>query len=248
MEFTFGIITTIYSCNFLNIILDSIISQNIEKYEIIIVGNNNLNLKAPIYKDVPIKQINFDESVKRAWITRKKNIICQEAKYENIVLMHDYIKLENGWYEGFKKYGNDFKFCVNQIKRIDGTRFRDYVFFPVGIEHIVGNTALVPYDVEIKQPLNKLLYISGGYYIIKKNVALENPLCEKLGWGEGEDGKLSKELTSKGINITCNPYSIVKLLKHKHKPGWENEMSYEVCNKLLNLDNDSIEKYVNIQK
>ena len=33
--------------------------------------------------------------------SKKKNIITQNAKYENIVYMHDYIVLDNNWYKGY---------------------------------------------------------------------------------------------------------------------------------------------------
>lgn len=32
---------------------------------------------------------------------QKKNIIVLNAKYENIVLLHDYVKLGDNWYKGF---------------------------------------------------------------------------------------------------------------------------------------------------
>lgn len=246
MNFSFGIITSIASSSYLDLLISSIIKQNIEEYEIIIIGNNNLDKEK--YKNISIIYLNFNEYIKTAWITKKKNMICEVAKYDNIVLMHDYIILEDGWYEGFKKYGNNFEFCVNQIKNIDGSRYRDYVFFIPEIEPLIGNEALIPYHIEIQQPLIKLLYISGAFYIIKKETALKNPLCENLVWGQGEDVVLSKELTSKGINIKCNPYSSVRLLKHKDKLYFENVMSDAKCKELMSLSNTIINDYDRRQK
>ena len=68
MNFTFGIITTGNSDDNLNLIIDSIESQNISEYEIIIIGNSNVNRKNTFI-------IPFDETIKDAWITRKKNLI-----------------------------------------------------------------------------------------------------------------------------------------------------------------------------
>ena len=121
MEFTFGIITDGINDHFINQTIQSIYNNNIEIYEIIIVGNSN------IVQNDKIKVIPFDENIKKSWITKKKNIIAENAKFENIVIMHDYIILENDWYSGFIKWGNNFDICVNRIKNNDGTRYRDYV-------------------------------------------------------------------------------------------------------------------------
>jgi hypothetical protein len=108
MDFTFGIITDGSNDIFLEKLIESILIQNIENYEIIIVGNTKLTNSNIII-------IPFDESVHSSWITRKKNIIVRTAKYENIVLMHDYFILDSDWYNGFCKFGHDFDFCVNKI-------------------------------------------------------------------------------------------------------------------------------------
>ena len=110
MDFTFGIITDGSSDDFIIKIIASIEEQQIPNYEIIIVGNSKIT------PTTHLKVIEFDESIKNKWITRKKNIICEEAQYENIVLMHDYISLDTGWYKGFLKFGNTFGFCITPIK------------------------------------------------------------------------------------------------------------------------------------
>jgi hypothetical protein len=124
MEFTFGIITSIHSCQFLNEIIDSIKIQNIENYEIIIVGNvtDNFCLERKNIVTIP-----FDETIYPGWITKKKNLITENAKYENIVFMHDYIKFDPDWYSGFLLFGNDFDIVMNKILDIYNNRFRDLI-------------------------------------------------------------------------------------------------------------------------
>ena len=81
MDFTFGIITSNNIEN-LNKIIDSIEIQNISNYEIIIVGCNKIfnltNLNKLKRKNCTC--IPFDESIYPGWITKKKNIITQNAK------------------------------------------------------------------------------------------------------------------------------------------------------------------------
>ena len=52
MDFTFGIITDGKSDNFIKLIIQSIINNNIPNYEIIIIGNTNIipNDKIMIFK------------------------------------------------------------------------------------------------------------------------------------------------------------------------------------------------------
>ena len=86
IQWTFGIITVYEDKQRLQEIIESIRNLNIPEYEILFVGGgDNSDIDG---KD--IRKIDFDESVKERWITRKKNILVKEAKYENKFLIHDY--------------------------------------------------------------------------------------------------------------------------------------------------------------
>ena len=82
MKFTFGIITYNDEARTL-LAIKSILRENIPDCQIIVVGGENL------YNNDNITHIPFDESIKEGWITKKKNIITENAKYDNIVYMHD---------------------------------------------------------------------------------------------------------------------------------------------------------------
>ena len=56
-------------------------------------------------------------------------MIAKEAKYENIVILHDYLKFDQGWYQGQLISGNNFKIRMDKIINYDGTRFRDWCLF-----------------------------------------------------------------------------------------------------------------------
>ena len=212
MNFTFGIITNGSNDGLVDIILNSIERQNIppENYEVIIVGN---------YKGSGAKNtrtIPFDEGVKHAWITKKKNMITQEAKFDNVVYLHDYVMFTDGWYGGFKRFGNDFLACMNIITNSDNTRYRDWSLFPMypgvssrGIYHNV----LLPYNVS---HLSAHQYFSGAYFVCKKHIMQEIPLNESLSWGEGEDVQWSEQYKSKYV-FKMNALSTVKLLKYKDR-------------------------------
>jgi hypothetical protein len=84
MNFTFGIITKPNADgSILERLFDILksIHETCENqtYEIIVVGGSVDKCEQNV------TWISFDESKKSGWITRKKNLITQNAKYENIV-------------------------------------------------------------------------------------------------------------------------------------------------------------------
>ena len=58
------------------------------------------------------------------------------------------------------------------------------------------------------------MYISGAYWVAKKDFMTKNKLNEQLLWGEGEDVEWSKRVRKK-IEFDFNELSTVKLLKEK---------------------------------
>lgn len=216
MDFTFGICKSIDSPHLENII-DSIRNQNIPNYEIIIVGTNH-----KIYGD-DIKNIDFDETQRKGWITRKKNLITKNAKYENIVFLHDYIFFTHQWYEGQLKSGNGFHIRMDKIINIDGSRYRDWCIWPHNENHmdeIIKREIMIPYDIT---HLSKYMYISGAYWISKKYVMEKYPLDEQLMWGEGEDVFWSKKVREE-YEFNMNTNSIVRLLKPQFNHGFTEPM------------------------
>jgi len=204
MDFTFGIITG-GNDDMINTIIDSIEREEIPNYEIIIVGKCDLDRENCTI-------IPFDETIKRAWITRKKNVITNIAKYENIVYLHDYISLIEGWYEGQLEAGNEFKVRMDKIRNFNGERFRDWCLWCHNgneMDSFIGRDCLIPYDIT---HLSKYIYISGSYWVAKRDVMLEFPLNEKLGWGEGEDVQWSKEVRVK-YDFNMNVNSSVQIMK-----------------------------------
>jgi hypothetical protein len=219
MDFTFGIITEGNNDEALKEILNSIINQKIDNYEIIIVGKSNIILDKVIL-------IDFDENKKDKWITKKKNLITQMSKYENIVFLHDYIIFEENWYKGFLEYGDNWNICMNVIINKNGNRFRDWCLWyedAINIEPTIKQTRelLLPYE---DLGLSKYMYISGTYWVAKKKVMKEFPLNENLSWGESEDVEWSKRVREK-YSFSINQNSSVFLLKTKY-------MDFNLCKNL----------------
>ncbi len=222
MDFTFGIITGGGADANLRVIIDSIRIQGIPNYEIIIIGQTNIDGENII-------TIPFDESQRYAWITRKKNMIAQRARYNNIVLIHDYIIFHPDWYKGFLTYGDNFQLCITQIQTPSGERFRDYTIFGNDMPEPFCSRSLIPYNVssDVQILLAPLTYVSGSYYVVKKYIALKFPLNEKLSWCQCEDLDFSLRLRNFNIFPSLNKYSKVLFLKEKPKAAWEKELTDE---------------------
>jgi hypothetical protein len=234
MSLTFGIITAGGNETFIHEIISSIRAQHIPFYEIIIVGG------PPVWES-SIQHIPFDESGVKGWITRKKNIICREAKYDTIVLIHDYIALEPGWYEGYLKYGFHFSICVNPIITIEGGRYLDYCLNKNYIGDIFNDGHLLPYSYKASKDINKIMYISGAYYLIKKDTALKFPLDERLAHNHGDDIHLCQTLALNDIPFNFNPHSTVRLLKKKEFEGKEiTAEKLEIINSFTEEDLDRL--------
>jgi len=221
MDFTFGIVTSSATEKSIPIVLNSIFSLCIPSFEIILVGGDyNETGLIPQFTHIP-----FDEQEKRGWITKKKNLITEHAKYDNIVYMHDYIFFDDNWYQGFLDMEDDWDVCMNVINNQNGTRYRDWCTWDdpefghpwVCTEkwcgsgmHFQGKARLIPYDYDKTQHM----YISGAYWVAKKHVMESCPLNEGLVWGEGEDVEWSIRMRDK-YKYKMNTKSSVTLMKQK---------------------------------
>jgi hypothetical protein len=202
MNITFGIIT---NSQVNQDVLNSIFEQNILNYEIIVVGGLNN------YSHGHINHFYFDESFKKNWITRKKNLIIDEANFENIVFLHDYFRFSTNWYENQKKI-SDFDVCMNRILNVDGTRFRDWCAWDdPDLCYHSGHSIILP---SYEYTKTEFMYISGGYWIAKKDFMKKNKLNEELCWGEGEDVEWSKRIRN-NFNYVMNVDSVVHCTKYK---------------------------------
>ena len=208
IQWTFGIVTGYQDKDRLKNIINNIISLNIPEFEILIVGGNREDFSVDYSQ---VKFIDFDESEKPLWITKKKNIIANLAMYENIVIMHDYHVFENDWYVNFKSFGTDWDICSCPQYLINGAR--NPMDWSLWDKPGHGRAWSLDYD---DWSQTQYMYISGGFFIVKKHVMLKEPLDESLGWNEAEDVEWSLRVRDSYI-MKCNKNSIVRHNKwHRH--------------------------------
>ena len=196
-KWTFGIVVDGRRDEIVDQIIDSIAALKIPKFEIILCGEKYQGKR----KD-KVKYLKFDRDLS-AHITMKKNVICKNAKYENIVVIHDRFIFDKNWYKGMKKYGNYFEVlgCITQTPK--GERVDDWITFGMKEDKLkIGNLGLLDYrDWDING------FTAGGLYILKKKVWKECKWDNKLIWGQAEDKVLSKCFRERGYVERFNPFS-----------------------------------------
>jgi hypothetical protein len=197
-------------------IIKSIENMNIpkNKFEIILIGHNNL------FRDIEkdnLRIIFFDETLKDKWITRKKNILFDSAKFENCVIIHDYISFDIDWYKGFLKFENNWNVAMCQLRTKGDIRWRDWVLgwdqsAPYLLEHkgiILHKNRLLYSDTDY---IHTNMYISGSVIIGKTDYLRSNKLNEDLIWGQGEDDEWSRKCRQNWI-YKMNTFSKMRLIK-----------------------------------
>ncbi len=198
MNLTFAITSDYSDIPRLDLITRSIYNLQIPNFEVLIIGPGREGQSGRV------RCIAFDETPNPGWITKKKNILCQQAQYDTIVLMHDYYLFDPGWYQAYLAFGTDWDICSNPQLLITGQRhFTDWVMW----DHpTIPRYTPLDYD---EWGLTRHMYISGGYYLLKKAIALQYPMNESMGWGSAEDVEWSLRVRDT-CKIVCNKQAIVR--------------------------------------
>lgn len=195
MKFSFGILTLYENTEQIQGVINSIKSLKIPEYEILLIGPKNDHFK---------NTIEFDENEKSGWITRKKNVLVDSAKYNNVVVMHDYYTFDKDWYKNFVEFGDEWDVCSNAQLLINGNRhFTDWVTWD---SPIFPRYTAMAYD---DWSHTRCMYQSGGYMIVKKDFYKKFPMNEEMTWGTAEDVEWSLRMRTSAI-WKCNGKSIVK--------------------------------------
>ncbi len=229
MLVSFVICTNGQNHKFVETIIQSIVRQKfirLRDYEVIVIGGAELGF----IPYGPVKYIPFDENIRPGHITRKKNLAVQAAKYDNVVLAHDYLIYDENWYINWCRFPDkNFDVAMNRIENTDGSRYRDLCAWddprhgPAWRQHeppwtppegllTLGSPFLPPYSYDKFH----YTYLSGGYFIGKRQYLLDNPQNEELVHGLAEDVWWSREHRDTWRYV-MNPNSITRLLRWKER-------------------------------
>ncbi len=199
-KWTFGIVTNGSRDKELKEILNSIKKLNISFLDIIICGKTNLNL------DKKINYIKFTQKDELGWITKKKNLIVKNSKYDNIVIIHDRIIFNKNFLKGFTKWGNYF-FHITIQQKYKKKRVHDWVVNAKYKKNDLSFLSLLDY-----RDWDPNVVISGQIHIGKKYVFQKIKWNNDLFWGHSEDVELSDRIHKYGFLNRFNPFSSCNVL------------------------------------
>jgi len=203
MNLTFGICTTYDDVPRLTSVVESIKALNIPNVEIIIAGS--YNFVPGLMIDHGVRTVVTD-----GWTPKKKNLVAKFAYHENLVLLHDYYVFDPEWYKEFVKFGEEWDVCSNPQFLMNGNRhFTDWV---------VWDSPIYPRYHSLCHDdwtHTKYMYVSGGYFLVKRDFLRDNPFNEEMQPGSPEDVEWSLRIRDKAV-MKCNPGAIVRHNK-KHR-------------------------------
>jgi len=167
-EWSFGILTDGLRNNYFHeSIVSSIKHTSVKNYEIIFITENK-NFKSNekiVYVDIPSSYTRDCEK-----IAFKNNLFAKNAQYDNLCIMHDYIKLDENFGKGFDE--EEWDVCSIPLLLPNGKRWWDWRLSA----HPVYGCSLVSYDCKATQ----WHFPTGNLFMVKKIFLLKNPMPEKI--------------------------------------------------------------------
>jgi hypothetical protein len=228
-SWTFGIPVGPEDATVLNAVVKRILELDIPNKEIVLCGTPGSNFA---YFD-EVRIVGEDITAPPVQICKKKNRLAQEAKYSNLVILHDRVFLPKHFGEMVRRFGPRYPLMTLQSMFFDNTlclhprRYSDYGMAMgevgqglTGLHRTNGQAVSIAPAIfsEIERtgfcfasPMryNKdASYPTGSLYICRKEVWNAYPLDEALFWVEFEDIEQGLRASKAGVPSRVNPYGI----------------------------------------
>lgn len=170
-------------------------------YEILAVVPREL---AELSGQPDIRQIVFTEKDALGWITRKKNILCDAARFSDILVCHDRFHLGENFAVDFERWGYDYAVAAPQVRlAADGRRATDWAVVG-GENHTWCKGGQLPYRAH-----SRYAYCPGGVTILRKAAWELYPWNENLYWNEHEDVELVRRIQRGGEILRLAPVTVL---------------------------------------
>ncbi len=230
-DWTFGIPASPDDATLLNACVRRILALDVPRKEIILCGRPGANF---LYWD-QVRIVGEDIPAPPLRITLKKNRIAQEARYENLCILHDRVMLPRDFYAAVKAFGRCYPFTAFQSlyfddrwnliprrysdagvgKQIDTKvnygLMRDQSRSPSKFGAVVFGQ-LEKSDFVFCNPHRTGLgsYPTGSLYMVKRSLWLRCPQNESLNWMEFEDIEHAERASAMGIPTRINPHAFTQ--------------------------------------
>jgi hypothetical protein len=186
---TFGLLTLGKKRDEVLKYIDSIERACPDSYEIVIVCPHELTWLGDRSN---LRVIRFSEKDDLGWITRKKNLICEEATFSDILICHDRFTVAHDFFTAFERWGYSYGIAAPRVCFENGARALDWAI--VSSENRVWSTGgLLDY-----RAYSRYAYVPGGATLVRKSFAQRYPWSETLFWNEHEDVELCRRAQRSG--------------------------------------------------
>lgn len=165
-------------------------------------------------------------------ITRKKNILAQSARFNNLCILHDRVLLPKNFYVAIKRMGDDYPLTGFQSFWFAGRgqtlplRYSDFGVSATRPCNVLSKKRLSKNDIPhlanlalyIQHPARSDFgrdYLTGSLYMCKRAVWEHVPQNENLYWQEYEDVEQAMAAADAGIPSRINPYSFTRTLSYR---------------------------------
>lgn len=232
-SWTFGIPVGPEDATILNAVVKRILEIDIPNKDIVLCGMPGRNFA---YFD-KVRIVGEDITAPPVQICKKKNRIALEAKYSNLVILHDRVFLPKHFGEMVRRFGPRYPLMTLQSMFFDNLismhprRYSDYGMAPGdiaqglrGLHRTSGKAVTIASSIfaEVERtgfcfasPMryNKdASYPTGSLYICRKDVWNAYPLDESLYWVEFEDIEQGTRASRAGIPSRVNPFGITQTI------------------------------------
>jgi GT2 family glycosyltransferase len=186
---TFGVLTTGTRLANVERFVDSITAFCPEPHEILIVSPVGLG---DLERRPHVRVLRFTEHDARGWITRKKNLICEAARFSDILVCHDRFMLTPDFCRAFDAWGYGYGLAAPRVRLADGSRALDWAVVS-SQNHVWSAGGLLDY-----RAYSQYAYNPGGATIIRRAFWQDFPWNENLFWNEHEDVELCRRIQRAG--------------------------------------------------
>jgi hypothetical protein len=213
---TFGILTagpSEHACRMAR----EIAGLGLREFEIVFCGPSPGDLT-----DVPnVRRIDLDRPEPRGWITRKKNLIAEAARYENLALLHDRFSIPSDFVRAAEAFGpvpgvTTFpQFFFPDATRTLCFRNVDYqAYRPIRTDardaERLASFRLDQFSYPQYNDWRETFHINGGAYLTRRSLWLAVPQDEKLCHGDWEDVVHGVQCHAFGIPQRVNPHAVLE--------------------------------------
>lgn len=197
---TFGMLTTGKRLEHVARFIDSIERHCHEPYEILLVSPVSLG---EIERRPHVRVLRFAERDELGWITKKKNLICEQAAYSDILICHDRFWLGEDFTGATAAWGYAYGLAAMRVKLPDGRRGLDWAVVS-SQNHVWSEGGLLDY-----RAYSQYAYNPGGSTLIRKAFWREFPWNENLFWNEHEDVELCRRVQRAGGVIGLSAATLI---------------------------------------